>query len=681
MSKTKNNIVKKDSYKDSPAELSSKPLNGELSDEFTETSNEEALRELIDKQNDENAALRYNNPISAIKNSQEILKQSKEINYVKGQAKAYLNIASGNLALGDAQKAIEYSKIALDHYAKIDNKAGIASTYGSLSSAYSSLGDYELALRYAFEALKFANEISNERNKAYLLNNIGNIHEAIGDYEEALDYYFQSLELKEKINEEPSTTFTLMNIGLVYIELQDYEKAREYLNQGLRTLRKLKNLDGMANVINNLGMIESHTGNYKKAVDLYSEVVDIRRQLKDRKHEAGVLINLAYNLHKTGKVKEAMNEINHAMKILNEIEMPEFKSTGYSTLGDIYLDEKQYEEAYYNYTKALEIAKKIKNKKLIFRLHSSLSDYYERKGDYKKALEEIKTSEKIQKDLITEKTLLKTKSFNIKYEVKKFREEKAAAEKKSKEIMEALKKVEHLNKKLIDLDKDKNEMIGIVAHDMRNPVSTIIMITDQLLEDFNALKKEELVSSIEDIKATSEKMLNLLKNILNLNLIEAGKIELKPTKLNLVNSIKKSVDAFKKHAQQKNINLIFNTKEKSITAKYDKDAFSQILDNLLSNAIKFTPKNKNVFVNVSRNEKIARIEIIDEGEGIRKEEISKLFQKYSRLSSTPTGGETSNGLGLSIAKKFTEEMHGRLWCESVYGKGAKFVIELPVMTD
>jgi signal transduction histidine kinase/Flp pilus assembly protein TadD len=660
---------------------SSADLSDKLIDASLQLREIETIEQTIDKLNDENAVLRYNNPVEAIEKSQEILKQSKEIKYVKGEAKANINLASGNLALGDAHKSIEYANIALKLYTQIDNRAGIASTFGALSSAYSSLGNYELALKHAFEALRYANEISNERNKAYLLNNIGNIHEAIGDYEEALDYYFQSLELKEKINEEPSTTFTVMNIGLIYIQLEDYEKAREYLNQGLRTLRKLKNLDGMANVINNLGMIASHTGNYKKAVDLYSEVVDIRRQLKDRKHEAGVLINLAYNLHKTGKIKEAKKEINLAMKILDEIEMPEFKSTGYSTFGDIYLDEKQYEEAFYNYTKALEIAKKIKNKKLIFRLHKSLSDYYERKGDYKKALQEIKTSEKIQKELITEKTLLKTKTFDIKYEVKKFREEKAAAEKKSKELMEALKKVEHLNKKLIELDKDKNEMIGIVAHDMRNPVSTIIMITDQLLEDFDALKKGELVSGIEDIKATSEKMLNLLKNILNLNLIESGKIEFKPSKLNLVNSVKKAVDYFRKHAQQKNIKLIFHTDEKSIPAMYDKDAFSQIIDNLISNAIKFTSKNKNVFVNVSRDKNTARIEVIDEGEGIRKEDINKLFRKYSRLSSTPTGGETSNGLGLSIAKKFTEEMHGRLWCESEYGKGAKFVIELPVIVS
>lgn len=640
----------------------------------------ESIKLSIDKENDENALLRYNNPLEAIKKSEKILKRSKEIDYIKGQAKANINLASGNLALGDAQKSIDYSLISLELYTRIDNKAGMASTYGTLSSAYSSLGNYELALRYAFHALKFANEINNEKNKAYLLNNIGNIHEAIGDYEDALDYYFQSLELKEKINEEPSTTFTLMNIGLIYIELQDYEKAREYLNQGLRTLRKLKNLDGMANVINNLGMIESNLGNYKKAVDLYSEVAEIRRTLKDRKHEAGVLINLAYNLHKNGDVKTAKKSISDAMKILDKIEMPEFKSTGYSTLGDIYLDEKQFEEAYYNYTKALELAQKIKNKKLIFRLHNSLSEYYEIKGDCKKALEEMKLSKDIEKDLINEKTLIKTKNFDIKYEVKKYQEEKDAAEKKSKEFFDALKKVELLNKKLMEMDKDKNEMIGIVAHDMRNPVSTIIMVTDQILEDFDTFTKKELLSGVEDIKSTSEKMLNLLKNILNLNLIEAGKLQLKPSNHNIVNSIKKAVDSFQKHAALKKIKLTFSSDQKSIPTKYDKDAFMQVIDNLLSNAVKFTPRNKKIHVNVSKDNGYVKVEVIDQGEGIKKEDMKRLFQKYSRLNSVPTGGETSNGLGLSIAKRFTEEMKGRLWCESEYGNGAKFMIELPAAT-
>lgn len=640
----------------------------------------ESIKQSIDKENDENALLRYNNPLESIKKSEKLVTRSKEINYTKGQAKANINLASGYLAIGDAQKSIDYALISFELYTQIDNKAGIASTYGTLSSAYSSLGNYELALRYAFQALKFANEINNEKNKAYLLNNIGNIHEAIGDYEDALDYYFQSLELKEKINEEPSTTFTLMNIGLIYIELQDYEKAREYLNQGLKTLRKLKNHDGIANVINNLGMIESNLGNYKKAVDLYSEVAEIRRVLKDKKHEAGVLINLAYNLHKTGDAKAAKKSVSDAMKILDEIEMPEFKSTGYSTLGDIYLDEKQFEEAYHNYSKALELAQKIKNKKLIFRLHNSLSEYYEIKGDCKKALEEMKISKDIEKDLINEKTLIKTKNFDIKYEVKKYQDEKDAAEKKSKEFFDALKKVELLNKKLVEMDKDKNEMIGIVAHDMRNPVSTIIMVTDQILEDYDTFTKKEILSGVEDIKSTSEKMLTLLKNILNLNLIETGKVRLNLSKHNIVNSVKKAVDSFQKHAALKKINLTFSYDEKSIPVKYDNDAFMQVIDNLLSNAVKFTSRNKNIYVNVFKNNNYAKVEVIDQGEGIKKEDMEKLFQKYSRLNSVPTGGETSNGLGLSIAKRFTEEMKGRIWCESEYGKGAKFTIELPLET-
>lgn len=646
---------------------------------LSKNSSGESIEEKIDRLNEENALLRYNNPAAAIENSKEILKQAKQVNYLKGQAKANINIASSSLALGDAKRSIKYCNVSLEMYIQLDNKAGIASAYGTISSAYSSLGQYDLALRYAFESLKYASEINNEKNKGYLLNNIGNIHEAIGDYEAALDFYFQSLEIKEKINEEPSTTFTLMNIGLVYVELQDYQKAREYLTQGLKTLRKLNNLDGMANVINNLGMIESSLGNYKKAVELYSQVVKIRRTLKDKKHEAGVLINLAYNLQKGGSPKPAKQAIDEAMKILDELEMPEFKSTGYSTLGDIYLDEKQFEEAYYNYTKALEIAKEIKNKKLIFRLHNSLSEYYELKGDYKKALEEIKISKTIEKELINEKTLLKTKSFDIKYEVKRYREEKDEAEKKSKEFLEALRKVEHLNKKLIEMDKDKNEMIGIVAHDMRNPVSTIIMVADQIIEDFDTFSKKELLSGVEDIKSTSEKMLNLLKNILNLNLIEAGKLILKPSKHNIVNSVKKAVDSFQKHAALKKINIIFFHKDDTIYASYDKDAFAQIIDNLLSNAIKFTSKNKTIHVNVSQNDKYARVEVIDQGEGIKKGDMKKLFQKYSRLNSIPTGGETSNGLGLSIAKKFTEEMNGKIWCESIYGKGAKFIIELPLV--
>jgi signal transduction histidine kinase len=118
----------------------------------------------------------------------------------------------------------------------------------------------------------------------------------------------------------------------------------------------------------------------------------------------------------------------------------------------------------------------------------------------------------------------------------------------------------------------------------------------------------------------------------------------------------------------------------------------QVLDNLISNALKYSPHGKNVFVRITKTEvqtvndddesvrvfSYIRFAVQDEGPGLSALDKEKLFQKFTRLSARPTGGEYTTGLGLSIVKKMVEAMHGRVWCESEFGKGATFIVELPM---
>ena len=141
--------------------------------------------------------------------------------------------------------------------------------------------------------------------------------------------------------------------------------------------------------------------------------------------------------------------------------------------------------------------------------------------------------------------------------------------------------------------------------------------------------------------------------------------------------VKYVVDDYRTRAEAKNITLhLENTDEAKVFA--DESMTMQVLENLISNAVKYSPKGKNIFVRVlSPSSSFARVEVQDEGPGISSEDMQKLFGKFVRLSAHPTGDEHSTGLGLSIVKKMVEAMHGRVWCESELGQGAKFIVELP----
>ncbi len=108
----------------------------------------------------------------------------------------------------------------------------------------------------------------------------------------------------------------------------------------------------------------------------------------------------------------------------------------------------------------------------------------------------------------------------------------------------------------------------------------------------------------------------------------------------------------------------------------DKNYLTQVFENLLSNAIKFSPRDKDVWIRVKEINGEIWVYFIDEGPGIEKDEMNRLFGKYQRLSAKPTGGEHSTGLGLSIVKKYVDVMGGRVWCESESGKGSYFIVAL-----
>jgi signal transduction histidine kinase len=161
-----------------------------------------------------------------------------------------------------------------------------------------------------------------------------------------------------------------------------------------------------------------------------------------------------------------------------------------------------------------------------------------------------------------------------------------------------------------------------------------------------------------DVKAIESKKLNINLSINDISVI-------------LLNAIETN----KVLANKKDILIEVPQFETNTLASIDINFLLQVYDNLLSNAIKFSPKGSIVRVFHQRNNGKIRTVIKDEGQGLTPEDKSKLFRKFQTLSARPTGSEVSTGLGLSIVKRFVEEMEGSVWCESEYKKGASFFVE------
>jgi len=235
--------------------------------------------------------------------------------------------------------------------------------------------------------------------------------------------------------------------------------------------------------------------------------------------------------------------------------------------------------------------------------------------------------------------------------------------------------IEAKNVDLVKLNQEKNEFLGIVAHDLKNPLSAIKGYAEEIEEYCQEMSEAEIVELSGLIKKASAKMSTLITNLLDVNQIESGKIKLNFANVDLLPIIESLAQDYAKRAKEKEINLHFSHEGNDFHAYVDVDAIGQIMDNIISNAVKYSPLGKNVYINLIANEGKVRCEVKDEGEGLSGDDQKKLFGKFNRLSTKPTGGEHSTGLGLFIVKKLVEVMNAEIWCESELGKGATFIVE------
>lgn len=248
---------------------------------------------------------------------------------------------------------------------------------------------------------------------------------------------------------------------------------------------------------------------------------------------------------------------------------------------------------------------------------------------------------------------------------------------KNSELTETNDALAEANESLNNLNAEKNDFLGIVAHDLKNPLGAIRGFAEMLEEDADGISKEEVTDYAGRIKKGANLMFDLVSNLLDINRIEQGQLtaELKPCDLS--DTARQAVEGYEQRAAAKAVRLHFDESHPP-PVMGDPAQLVQVVDNLLSNAVKYSPREKNIFVRVLLEGSAVRLEIQDEGPGISYEDQKRLFGKFARLTARPTAGEHSTGLGLAIVKRLAEAMGGRVWCESELGHGATFVFEMPV---
>lgn len=230
------------------------------------------------------------------------------------------------------------------------------------------------------------------------------------------------------------------------------------------------------------------------------------------------------------------------------------------------------------------------------------------------------------------------------------------------------------------LNHQKNLLLGTAAHDLRNPVATIIsylsLVKDKTYED------EFTEMAIDSSYRQAEKALDLLNDILDVSNISSGTLSLEMKKMDLQELLQERVEEMATLARKKCIEIKFENlveASKLPIINGDRRRLEQVVDNLLSNAIKYSHENTCTTVRLDLRAEGWLVQVVDEGQGIPEEECPGVFNEFKKTSVQTTGGESSTGLGLAIVKRIVDAHNGFIWVESQLGKGSTFCFTLPPM--
>lgn len=255
---------------------------------------------------------------------------------------------------------------------------------------------------------------------------------------------------------------------------------------------------------------------------------------------------------------------------------------------------------------------------------------------------------------------------------------------KNLELEEAYRKLnkiheelEKTNRTLKLLNEQKNQFLGMAAHDLRNPLTVISGFSSYLLnvrkENFDETKLPQMIGHIHN---SSNFMLRLIDDLLDYSVIESGTLSLNLADTDLTDLIQKNMIFFESLAQKKNIKVVFNPVSVP-KVSCDANKVLQVINNLFTNANKFSHPQGTITITLTPLETEVVISVEDSGIGMSEEALKNLFQPFNKSKTLGTAGEKGSGLGLAIVHKIINEHHGKIWVDSELNKGTTFFVSLP----
>lgn len=532
------------------------------------------------------------------------------------------------------------------------------------------------------QAIEYAKELGDTKKEGELYTKLARVSFAIDKLTEASQYLNKAAKIQRNNNDYENLAITYNVWGMLHYSEEKYDIALDYFNSA-KTKFEEENLNHyIPEVSLNQARVYIKKEDYQSAKTLLETAIVLAKKYGQSHILSIALINSGKVYMHLNNIEAAINTTNEGLEIAKSNNFLESINESYLTLSYIYQNSKKYKQANEYLLKHIKLSDSItelKQKNLSPEQRAQfLSKYKDAENEQLKAqmaeqeednnLTKITTILSIA--LITILSLLTLslyKNNNIRLKTNNM------LHKKNEELIIAKEKAELAS-------KTKANFLSTVTHELRTPLYAVTGLTDMLLEED---PKPEQIPHLKSLKFSGDYLLTFINDILQINKIEANKVELDPEIFNLKTKVENVISALNQSALNNNVKIHFEyDKDLPETFEADQLKISQILINLIGNSIKFT-KDGDIWVRIHKinNDKdnyIVKFEVEDNGIGISKEKQENMFESFSQGSIQINRKYGGTGLGLSIVKGLVEILKGKIYLKSELGKGSTFTFEIPL---
>lgn len=657
--------------------------------------------------------LALNQKPEALRKYKKVLEIEKSEGNQNQIINTYRKVASIYYQLSDYQNSLQCHFEILKINQTLKDSTNMAISYNTIGYHYKDLKNLDQSLSYYKAALDLNKQMNrndlNDNNIVSNLINIGVIYQQKGELRDSKRTFNEALKIKEKSGTPVEIAVMHNYLATIEVSAGQLNDAEMHTQMAIDLLKNTDNKRMLATNYKRLSEINQKQSDYKSALENYEQYSLVKDSLLYREQ-----LQQAQEKYKTFVVESAekeskLNIIDHEVQAL-ELRNQKVNAEREKQEVELLLREKELQNA------------ELQNEQLDQERQLQSLMLAQQKIDRQRQNQEILLLEQkrdlqnieLQKNELQEKERLKElelKNSQIELQKSDLQLKEAQLEKSSirqtyliyatllalavialgifaylikqrdnnklkvqyAEIQRQKEQIENINAELVQLNEEKNDLISIVAHDLKSPLNQISGMLDIIKLTLKKQDKEQQ-DYISRIDQSTARLKRMVTKILDVSAIEAKTLNVTMEEVDINVLLKDVVTSFYEMAEKKEIEIVENLSSVA-NVNVDKGYATEVLENLMSNAVKYSPLGKKITVDMQENGQFVKIGFADQGQGISKGDMKRLFGKYHKLSARPTAGEDSTGLGLSIVKKYVEALNGKVWCESVEGEGATFFVE------